>query len=170
MSTPTPAPGKPQSLSGLLPFLKPYRSRIALAGLFLVLAAVATLAFPWALRVLIDGGLQAGGSAQDKGAQLLALNLDLIAVQAIENLLAGGHDFSEPLCRKSYGVALDEPLSMKFAAGWKNTSLRSSSDPAMTSPLSVRPSVSPDTIECPNRNAAATARRAQAVVSRMRTK
>ncbi len=85
MSTPIPAPGKPQSLSGLLPFLKPYRSRIALAGLFLVLAAVATLAFPWALRVLIDGGLQAGGSAQDKGAQLLALrghffDLFLVAV------------------------------------------------------------------------------------------
>jgi ATP-binding cassette, subfamily B, bacterial len=85
-SSPTsPAPGKPQSLSGLIPFLKPYRSRIALAGLFLVLAAGATLAFPWALRELIDGGLQTGGSAADKGAQLLALrghffDLFLVAV------------------------------------------------------------------------------------------
>jgi ATP-binding cassette, subfamily B, bacterial len=85
-SSPTsPAPGKPQSLSGLIPFLKPYRSRIALAGLFLVLAAGATLAFPWALRELIDGGLKANGSAQDKGAQLLALrghffDLFLVAV------------------------------------------------------------------------------------------
>jgi ATP-binding cassette subfamily B protein len=59
----------PRSLSGLLPFLRPYRPRIALALLFLVLAAAATLAFPLALRELIDGGLQ----PQDRGVQLLAL-------------------------------------------------------------------------------------------------
>ena len=79
-SSPTqPAQGSPRSLSGLLPFLRPYRGRIALAGLFLVLAAVATLAFPVALRGLIDGGL----SAADKGTQLLALRgnfLELFAV------------------------------------------------------------------------------------------
>jgi ATP-binding cassette, subfamily B, bacterial len=74
-----------QSLGGLIPFLQPYRSHIALAGLFLVLAAVATLAFPWALRELIDGGLQVSSSAADKGAQLLALrghffDLFLVAV------------------------------------------------------------------------------------------
>ena len=33
----------------------------------------------------------------------------------IRNFLAGGNDFNEPLCRKSYGIALDEPLQMKFA-------------------------------------------------------
>ena len=32
----------------------------------------------------------------------------------IRNFLAGGSDFNEPLCRKSYGIALDEPLQMKF--------------------------------------------------------
>jgi hypothetical protein len=32
----------------------------------------------------------------------------------IRNLLAAGNDFNEPLCRKSYGIALDEPLPMKF--------------------------------------------------------
>ena len=32
----------------------------------------------------------------------------------IKNFLAGGNDFNEPLCRKSYGIALDEPLQMKF--------------------------------------------------------
>ncbi len=32
------AKGSPRSLSGLLPFLRPYRGRIALALLFLVLA------------------------------------------------------------------------------------------------------------------------------------
>ncbi len=59
----------PKSLTGLLPFLRPYRGRIGLAMLFLVLAAVATLAFPLALRSLIDGGLV----QSDKGAQVMAL-------------------------------------------------------------------------------------------------
>ncbi len=62
----TPASPSPQSLSGLLPFVKPYQGRIALAGLFLLLAAGTTLAFPWALRLLIDQGL----SGPDSGARL----------------------------------------------------------------------------------------------------
>ena len=66
----------PQSLSGLLPFLRPYRGRIALALLFLVLAAVATLAFPVALRSLIDGGLV----QPDKGAQVMALREHFLAL------------------------------------------------------------------------------------------
>ena len=36
--------------------------------------------------------------------------------QRIRNSLASGNDFQEPLCRQSYGIALDEPLQMKFAA------------------------------------------------------
>jgi ATP-binding cassette subfamily B protein len=59
----------PKSLSGLLPFLRPYRARIGLALAFLVMAAVATLAFPLALRSLIDGGLIGG----DKGDQVMAM-------------------------------------------------------------------------------------------------
>ena len=59
----------PKSLSGLLPFFRPYRGRIALAVVFLVLAALATLAFPLALRSLIDGGLV----QSDKGLQVMAL-------------------------------------------------------------------------------------------------
>ena len=47
----------PKSLSGLFPFIRPYRLQVALAGLFLTLAAGTTLAFPWALRTLIDQGL-----------------------------------------------------------------------------------------------------------------
>ena len=34
----TPARGAPRSLSGLFPFLRPYRARIALSVVFLVLA------------------------------------------------------------------------------------------------------------------------------------
>ena len=48
---------RPVRCPACCPFLRPYRGRIALAGLFLVLAAVATLVFPVALRSLIDGGL-----------------------------------------------------------------------------------------------------------------
>lgn len=69
MSTDRPKAANPKSLSGLLPFLRPYRVRIALALLFLVLAAAATLLFPLALRSLIDGGLV----PQDKGPQVMAL-------------------------------------------------------------------------------------------------
>jgi ATP-binding cassette subfamily B protein len=68
-SASTPPKGSPRSLSGLLPFLRPYRVRIALALVFLVLAAAATLLFPLALRSLIDGGMV----PQDKGAQVMAL-------------------------------------------------------------------------------------------------
>jgi Protein of unknown function (DUF3142) len=34
--------------------------------------------------------------------------------QPIKNLLASGEDFREPLCRKSYGIAVDERLQMKL--------------------------------------------------------
>ncbi|MCY7319068.1 MAG: ATP-binding cassette domain-containing protein [Ramlibacter sp.] len=73
------AKGSPRSLSGLLPFLRPYRARIVLAGLFLVLAAAATLVFPLALRGLIDGGL----SEESKGTQLLALREHFIELFAV---------------------------------------------------------------------------------------
>jgi hypothetical protein len=33
--------------------------------------------------------------------------------RAIKSRLAGGEDFREPLCRESYGVAIDEPLELK---------------------------------------------------------
>jgi ATP-binding cassette, subfamily B, bacterial len=69
MTTERPKSTNPKSLGGLLPFLRPYRGRIALAIVFLVLAALATLAFPLALRSLIDGGLVQG----DKGMQVMAL-------------------------------------------------------------------------------------------------
>ena len=84
-SSPSNAPkGAPRSLSGLLPFLRPYRGRIVLAGFFLVMAAVATLVFPLALRSLIDGGL----NATDKGATVLALREHFVALFAVAVALA----------------------------------------------------------------------------------
>ncbi|MEO8023129.1 ABC transporter transmembrane domain-containing protein [Polaromonas sp.] len=88
--SPSDAPkGSPRSLSGLMPFLRPYRGRIGLAVFFLVMAAVATLVFPLALRGLIDGGLGAG----DKGAQLMALRthfFELFGVAAALGLFSAG--------------------------------------------------------------------------------
>jgi ATP-binding cassette subfamily B protein len=56
-----------------LPFVKPYKGRVALAGLFLLLAAGATLAFPWALKQLIDQGLTGPGSAERLASQFAQL-------------------------------------------------------------------------------------------------
>ncbi|NBY33566.1 MAG: ATP-binding cassette domain-containing protein, partial [Betaproteobacteria bacterium] len=70
---PKPLTSSPQSLSGLLPFVKPYKGRVALAGLFLLLAAGATLAFPWALKQLIDQGLTGPGSAERLASQFAQL-------------------------------------------------------------------------------------------------
>ncbi|MBK8070619.1 MAG: ATP-binding cassette domain-containing protein [Ramlibacter sp.] len=78
-SSPTLAKAPVRSLSGLVPFVRPYRGRIALAALFLVLAAAATLLFPVALRHLIDTGL----APADRGQQALGLQghfLELFAV------------------------------------------------------------------------------------------
>ncbi|MFM8756400.1 MAG: ABC transporter, partial [Limnohabitans sp.] len=47
----------PVSLSGLRPFLRPYRLPRLVAAVCHVLAAAATLALPRALRQLIDEGL-----------------------------------------------------------------------------------------------------------------
>ena len=67
----SPTKGAPRSLTGLAPFLRPYRLQISLAAVFLVLAAVTTLVFPLALRGLIDGGLVSA----DKGAQMVMAHL-----------------------------------------------------------------------------------------------
>jgi len=66
----------PQSLSGLGPFLRPYRGRIALALLFLVGAAVTTLVFPLALKTLIDQGLVSA----DPGQRVMALRQHFLAL------------------------------------------------------------------------------------------
>ncbi|MBC5767146.1 ABC transporter transmembrane domain-containing protein [Ramlibacter albus] len=79
LASPTPPKGTPKSLSGLLPFLRPYRGHIAAAGVFLVLAAAATLLFPVALRGMIDEGIAAGGH----GERLVALQDNFLALFAV---------------------------------------------------------------------------------------
>lgn len=78
-TTERPASKQARSLSGLAPFLRPYRGRIALALLALVLAALATLAFPLALRGLIDAGF----GASNPGERLMALREHFLAMFAV---------------------------------------------------------------------------------------
>ncbi|MEH0165634.1 ABC transporter transmembrane domain-containing protein [Paucibacter sp. JuS9] len=73
----------PSALRGLLPFLRPYRGRIIAAVLFLVLAALTTLAFPLALKGLIDQGLVAA----DQGARIMALREHFLALFGVGALL-----------------------------------------------------------------------------------
>ena len=68
----------PRSLSGLLPFLRPYRGRIALAAVFLLAAATAMLVFPVALRGMVDRGI-----ASAPGERLLALREHFLLLFAL---------------------------------------------------------------------------------------
>ena len=83
MTTERPKSKSPKSLTGLLPFLRPYRARIGLALVFLVMAATATLAFPVALRMLIDGGLVQGNN----GDQMMAMREHFFALFGVATAL-----------------------------------------------------------------------------------
>ena len=78
-----PAAASPRSLSGLLPFIRPYSGVVFLAGLFLVLAALSTLAFPTALKSLIDQGLV----ATDPGDRVMQLRGHFLALFAVAGAL-----------------------------------------------------------------------------------
>lgn len=70
------AAASPQSLSGLGPFLRPYRGRIALALGFLISAALTTLILPIALRTLIDQGFV----SNDPAERIMALRGHFLAL------------------------------------------------------------------------------------------
>ena len=81
MSSATPgaaAPAVPprrklSALSGLLPFLKPYRGYLAMATTMLVLSSAALLAVPLAFRDLIDKGFVSTATSGDINGHFLAL-------------------------------------------------------------------------------------------------
>jgi ATP-binding cassette subfamily B protein len=81
MAEAVPAPRRLKPLRGLLPFIAPYKRQVALALLFLLLAASATLAMPYAVRLLVDQGLAlpAGSELGDK----------LVAIRSHFGLLFG---------------------------------------------------------------------------------
>ena len=61
-------------------FLRPYRARVVVAALALVVAAAATLAIGQGLKVVVDRGFAAGNAAElDRG---LALMLGVVVVMA----------------------------------------------------------------------------------------
>ncbi|WP_029889337.1 ABC transporter transmembrane domain-containing protein [Polycyclovorans algicola] len=62
-----------RSLSGLLPFLAPYRRQLVLALVLLVLASLAMLAAPLAVRDLIDHGFEPGAAIHRYFVALFAL-------------------------------------------------------------------------------------------------
>ena len=68
-----------RALSGLLPFVRPYRGRVALAVVFLICAAATTLVFPLALKSLIDQGL----ISDDPGQRVMALREHFLALFAV---------------------------------------------------------------------------------------
>ena len=74
MSSPpagTQAAARLRPLRALLPFVGRYKPQIALALLFLLLAAASTLALPYAVKLLVDGGLAL--PAAEAGARLAAI-------------------------------------------------------------------------------------------------
>ena len=78
---PLPHGASPQSLFAMLPFLRPYAGRWAIAFLALLVAAGATLALPVAFRYLIDLGFSAGNRAH--------IDRYFVALFAVSLVLAG---------------------------------------------------------------------------------
>ncbi len=76
------------SLRALLPFLSPYRGRIVWAGVFLTIAALATLATPLILRQVIDQGFTPAIANKDT-SYLLATLFELGSAAVLMALAAG---------------------------------------------------------------------------------
>lgn len=66
-------------LKGLQPFIRPYRRHVIGAGVFLLLAALSTLAVPWALRDLIDQGFMHPGQS----GKLVALRSHFLVLAGV---------------------------------------------------------------------------------------
>jgi ATP-binding cassette subfamily B protein len=77
---------KLQPLRALLPFVVRYRKQIALALLFLVLAAASTLALPYAVKLLVDGGLALPAGTQP-GDRLAAIREHFLLLFGVAVLL-----------------------------------------------------------------------------------
>lgn len=74
-----------QPLSRLVPLVRPYRGRLVVASVFLVVAAAAGLVFPAVMRFLLDAAFeQKDHAALDRIAIIL---LSVFAVQAVANFV-----------------------------------------------------------------------------------
>ena len=81
-AAPAPPAARLRPLRSLLPYLAPYKPQIALALLFLLLAAASTLALPYAVRLLVDGGLALDASG-DRAAKLAAIRSHFLLLFAV---------------------------------------------------------------------------------------
>ena len=77
-----PSSARLRPLRALLPYLRPYKRQIALALLFLLLAAASTLALPYAVRLLVDGGL-ALAPGTDAASRLAAIRNHFLGLFAV---------------------------------------------------------------------------------------
>nr|WP_315467837.1 ABC transporter transmembrane domain-containing protein [uncultured Undibacterium sp.] len=73
------------TLSGLLPFLRPYRRQFILAAIALVIAAGATLTIPYAFRQMIDMGFSKIGEGGTQGID--HVNLTFLALFGVAVIL-----------------------------------------------------------------------------------
>ncbi len=89
-SRPAPSPRALSALRGLLPFLRPYRARLALAFVLLCLGSATILVVPLAFRDLIDFGFGFNGRTPANDGLLggLSLNGHFIALFALAGLWA----------------------------------------------------------------------------------
>ena len=109
--------GELPMLQALIPFLKPYRARIALALLFLVIASGATLVTPIILRNVIDSGF--APAVQNKDISRLTTTLLWLAAAGSVMALAAGARFMvvswlgervvNDIRAKVYGRLLNQP-------------------------------------------------------------
>jgi len=84
--------GSIATLRGLLPFLRPYKTRIAWAALALVVAAGATLTIPYAFRQMIDLGFGAAG--MQGTAHINACFLAMFGVACVLAVATAGRFYS----------------------------------------------------------------------------
>jgi ATP-binding cassette subfamily B protein len=94
MSAPKPDPAPPHKLPvlrALLPFIRPYRARVLLAGVFLVITALAALVLPVMLKQVIDQGF--APALQHGDTSYLKTTLWGLAIVGIVMSLGGGARF-----------------------------------------------------------------------------
>jgi len=85
--------GSLAAFRGLLPFLKPYRNRFAIAGIALVVAAASTLAIPYAFKQMIDLGFGANAGVRS-AAHVNEVFLALFAVATVLALATAARFYS----------------------------------------------------------------------------
>jgi ATP-binding cassette subfamily B protein len=112
-----PAKPSPGALKALSPFLRPYRGRIVLALMALIMAAVTTLVLPIALRELIDNGML----PKDPGERIVALRTHFLALGGV-------------------GIALGVFSALRYYSGWASAWRLTSKAPSMRMCWSKAPS------------------------------